>query len=54
LALMTEKRIRYLPVLNGGAVEGIISIGDLAKSIIGDQRIAIGQLETYCSGVYMH
>jgi len=54
LALMTEKRIRYLPVVNDGAVVGIISIGDLAKSIIGDQRIAIGQLETYCSGVYMH
>jgi len=45
LALMTEKRIRYLPVLNGGAVEGIISIGDLAKSIIADQRSTIDQLE---------
>ena len=45
LALMTEKRIRYLPVLNDGAVEGIISIGDLAKRIIADQRSTIDQLE---------
>jgi CBS domain-containing protein len=45
LAHMTEKRIRYLPVLNDGAVEGIISIGDLAKKIIADQRSTIDQLE---------
>ena len=54
LALMTEKRVRYLPVVKDGAVVGIISIGDLAKSIIGDQRFTIDQLETYCRGVYMH
>ena len=54
LALMTEKRIRYLPVVKDGAVVGIISIGDLAKSIIGDQRFTINQLETYCGGVHMH
>ena len=45
LALMTEKRIRYLPVVKDGAVVGIISIGDLAKSIIADQRSTIDQLE---------
>jgi CBS domain-containing protein len=45
LALMTEKRIRYLPVVKDGAVVGIISIGDLAKSIIRDQRSTIDQLE---------
>ena len=54
LALMTEKRVRYLPVVKEGAVVGIISIGDLVKSTIGDQRFTIGQLETYCSGVSMH
>ena len=54
LALMTEKRVRYLPVVKEGAVVGIISIGDLVKSTIGDQRFTIGQLETYCSGASMH
>ena len=54
LALMTEKRVRYLPVVKEGVVVGIISIGDLVKSIIGDQRFTIDQLETYCSGVHMH
>ena len=54
LALMTEKRVRYLPVVKEGAVVGIISIGDLVKSTIGDQRFTIGQLETYYSGVSMH
>ena len=54
LALMTEKRVRYLPVVKEGAVVGIISIGDLVKSTIGDQRFTIDQLETYCSGASMH
>jgi len=54
LALMTEKRVRYLPVVKEGAVVGIISIGDLVKSTIGDQRFTIHQLETYCSGASMH
>jgi CBS domain-containing protein len=47
---MTEKRVRYLPVVKEGGVVGIISIADLVKSTIGDQRFAIDQLETYCSG----
>ena len=54
LALMTEKRVRYLPVVKEGVVVGIISIGDLVKSTIGDQRFTIHQLETYCSGASMH
>jgi len=54
LALMTEKRVRYLPVVQDGAVVGVVSIGDLVKSTIGDQRIAIDQLETYCHGASMH
>jgi len=54
LALMTEKRVRYLPVMKEGAVVGTISIGDLVKSTIGDQRFTIDQLETYCSGASMH
>lgn len=50
MALMTEKRVRHLPVLDGEKVIGIISIGDLVKSIIGDQKFAIEQLEHYVRG----
>ncbi len=50
LALMTEKRIRHLPVLDGGKLVGMISIGDLVKSIIAEQRHVIEQLEHYISG----
>ena len=55
MALMTKKRVRHLPVIEDEAVVGIISIGDLVKSIIDEQRFTIGQLETYISGeVYVH
>ena len=55
MALMTERRLRHLPVVEDEAVVGVISIGDLVKSIIDDQRFVIGQLETYISGeVYVH
>lgn len=50
MALMTEKRIRHLPVMEGGKVIGIISIGDLVKDIIAEQRFVIGQLERYIMG----
>jgi len=48
--LMTRKRVRHLPVLERGKVIGIISIGDLVKSIIDDQSFIIAQLENYISG----
>ena len=55
MALMTEKRVRHLPVVEDEAVVGIISIGDLVKSVIDEQRFTIRQLETYFSGEhYMH
>jgi CBS domain-containing protein len=54
MALMTEKRVRHLPVVEDEAVVGIISIGDLVKSVIDDQRFTIHQFETYFSGVHMH
>jgi CBS domain-containing protein len=50
MALMSDKRVRHLPVLEGKRVIGIVSIGDLVKSIIGDQRFIIEQLEHYIHG----
>ena len=49
MALMTEKRIRHLPVMEGGQVCGVISIGDLVKAIIREQKFIIEQLERYNS-----
>jgi CBS domain-containing protein len=50
MALMTGKRVRHLPVLDQGKLSGIISIGDLVKSIIADQKYTIGQLEHFIHG----
>ncbi len=47
MALMTEKRIRHLPVMRGERLVGIISIGDLLKSIIADREFTIEQLERF-------
>jgi CBS domain-containing protein len=47
---MTEKIVRHLPVIEEGKLIGIISIGDLVKSIIGDQKFMIEQLEHYMHG----
>lgn len=50
MRLMTEHRIRHLPVVEGGKILGVISIGDLVNSIISAQNSAIEQLETYITG----
>ena len=50
MALMTEKRVRHLPVVENGHVLGIISIGDLVKTIISEQSFIIKQLEHYING----
>jgi len=47
MAIVTDKRIRHLPVLQDGKLIGIISIGDLVKAIIADQKFMIEQLERY-------
>ena len=49
MALITEKRIRHLPVMAEGKLVGVISIGDLVKSIIADQQFIIEQLVRYIS-----
>lgn len=47
MALMTEKRIRHLPIIEEGRIVGIVSIGDLVKSILAEKEYLIEQLETY-------
>src|SRR5215207_2774886 len=51
MAVMTEKRVRHLPVMQEHKVIGIVSIGDLVKSVISDQKFAIDQLVHYIHGV---
>ncbi len=50
MALMTENRVRHLPVLESKKVVGIVSIGDLLKTIISKQNFVIDQLEHYIQG----
>lgn len=50
MTVMTEKRVRHLPVLEEGRLIGIVSIGDLVKSIISEQQETIEQLENYIRG----
>lgn len=51
MAVMTENRLRHLPVVDeGGKLLGLISIGDLVKDIISEQKFIIEQLEHYISG----
>jgi len=50
MVLMTENRLRHLPVMDGGKLVGLISIGDLVKDIISEQKFIIEQLEHYITG----
>jgi CBS domain-containing protein len=52
LRMMTDKHIRHLPVVENGAIRGVISIGDLVKWVIATQSAAIQHLEMYISGGY--
>lgn len=50
MGLMTDNRVRHLPVVDGGRLAGIISIGDVVKAVIAEQEHTIRQLSSYISG----
>jgi CBS domain-containing protein len=50
MKLMTEGRFRHLPIMDSGRVAGMLSIGDLVKAVIEEQRAHIEQLEHYIAG----
>jgi CBS domain-containing protein len=52
MVLMTRKKVRHLPVFDGQNLVGVISIGDLLKSIINDKDIEIEHLSNYIAGTY--
>jgi CBS domain-containing protein len=47
MALMTEKRIRHLPVVEGGRLVGVISIGDVVRALVDEQQFTIQALQSY-------
>ena len=50
MALMTENRLRHLPVMDGERLVGLVSIGDLVKQVVSEQKFVIEQLEHYITG----
>ena len=50
MAMMTQRRIRHLPVVDGGQMIGVISIGDLVRAVIEEQEHTIEQLEKFIAG----
>ncbi len=52
MALMTDKHIRHLPVCQEGRLVGVVSIGDVVKAIISEQKVTIENLENYIMGKY--
>ena len=52
MALMTDKRIRHLPVRTEGKLAGVVSIGDVVKAVMTEQKVKIENLENYIMGKY--
>jgi CBS domain-containing protein len=52
MKLMTVKKIRHLPVLDGEKLQGVVSIGDVVKSVIDKQKVEIDELRSYIGGSY--
>jgi IMP dehydrogenase len=52
MAIMTERRCRHLPVVEGGRIVGLVSIGDLVRWLSRDQAFQIRMLEQYITGTY--
>lgn len=52
MSVMTDKHIRHLPVMEADKLLGIVSIGDLVKAVIAEQKSVISQLENYITGSY--
>lgn len=52
MRLMTDRRIRHLPLVSGGQVVGVVSIGDLVKAILSEQEETIAYLTNYITGSY--
>ena len=50
MQLVTDRRIRHLPVVEGGHVLGVVSIGDLVRAVIEDQQLELDQLQRYIAG----
>src|SRR5690348_16914880 len=50
MRLCTDRRVRHLPVVDGGKIVGVVSIGDLVKAVIDDQAVEIDQLQRYIAG----
>lgn len=52
--MMTDSRVRHLPVVDGGRVAGVLSIGDIVRAVITEQRETIQHLHNYIGGSYGH
>lgn len=52
MQIMTNRKIRHLPVLDEGKLEGLISIGDVVKAVIDEQKVEIDSLKGYITGSY--